>query len=275
MSESQGYIVCGWYTPDYAKWVRGLADSLDKLRIEYDFVSVPKIAGGWERNTMRKPAQILAAMNRHPDKVIVFLDVDCEVLAPLDALASIKGDVGFHMRCKYRKSGLPRMAIRSGTIVVKPTPMAVRFIHAWVAAGKCAPRGSVDQRTLPMAIAATPGLAIEFLDGRYCAVAADHVATPAILHDSASRKMPKISSTMRSLYALLWRWRQLKTPMPPSASAHVPPAGYWVLPDGMRCRCQMEWMTADGRFWCCASDPVINMRPNRNASPMITSEKSL
>ena len=43
-------------------------------------------------------------MDRHPDKVIVLLDVDCRVLGDLSPLAEIGGDVGFYVRTKYRRS---------------------------------------------------------------------------------------------------------------------------------------------------------------------------
>ena len=42
---------------------------------------------------MAKAQHILAAMNRHPDEVIVWLDVDCIVHGDLSPLADIRGDV--------------------------------------------------------------------------------------------------------------------------------------------------------------------------------------
>ena len=199
------YIVCGWYTPDYAKWAHPLRDNLDRLGIDHDFVEVEKLDGGWEHNTMRKPGQILAAMYRHPNRTIVFLDVDCAVLEPLDALAGINDDVAVHFRCKMLKDGTPRLNTRSGTLVINPTRKAAEFVAVWHNLSVNAPRGCVDQRTLPMAIATTPGLSMHVLDVRYCAVPSDGASKPVILHDSASRATAKVPSFMRRLYHLAKR----------------------------------------------------------------------
>jgi len=105
----QSTIVAGWFTPDYSHYLPPLRASLDRFGHEHDFVAVSPASGGRERNTMRKPAQILAAMDRHPNRAIVFLDVDCEVLAPLDALAEIKSDVAVHFMVDRRSRGYGRM----------------------------------------------------------------------------------------------------------------------------------------------------------------------
>lgn len=196
-------IVAGWYTEDYAHWLPRLRASLDKFGHEHDFVEVHKAAGGWERNTMRKPAQILAAMDRHPNRTIVFLDVDCEVLDPLDGLAGISADVAMHFRCRYMRDGTPRLNARSGTMVFRPTAGARSLVERWALLSLNAPRGAVDQRTLPMAIATTPGASVAVLDVRHCAVPNDRVSDPVILHDSASRSIVKIPSWKRTLNAMM------------------------------------------------------------------------
>lgn len=192
-------IACGWYTPDYAPWLDPLLASLERFGVEHDFVEVNKVSGGWERNTMRKPTMILDAMRRHRGRAIVFLDVDCIVAGPLSDLENIRGDVAARFRCKYMRDGTPRLTARSGTLVVRPTPKAEEFVDRWVDISNAAPRGSVDQRTLPMAIARTPGLSVETLDGSYCAVPSDGIPNPVILHDSASRNVRKISKWGRYL----------------------------------------------------------------------------
>ncbi len=107
-------IVCGWFTPDYRHWADKLIASLDAVGAPHDIVEVPKLPGTWEANTMAKSAQLLAAMDRHPDKCIAFLDVDCRVLGDLSPLAGIGGGVGFYMRTKWRRSGGMRFGARSG-----------------------------------------------------------------------------------------------------------------------------------------------------------------
>lgn len=63
-----------------------------------DIVEVPRPAGSLEAVTLLKPAQLLAAMDRHPGKVIVFLDAYCAVRGQLDELATITSDVSFYGR---------------------------------------------------------------------------------------------------------------------------------------------------------------------------------
>ena len=153
---SAPFIVCAWHTPDYRPWADKLTASLDAIGAPYDIVEVPKLPGTWEANTMAKPGQLLAAMDRHPSEVIVFLDVDCEVLGDLSPLAGITGDVAFYIRTKYRRSGGMRFGARSGTVVVRPTPAARRYVEAWADAGRDAPWGDVDQTTQMIAMGRVP-----------------------------------------------------------------------------------------------------------------------
>ena len=60
------WIVCGWFTPDYRCWADKLITSLDAVGAPHDIVEVPKLPGSWEANTLAKPAQLLAAMDRIP-----------------------------------------------------------------------------------------------------------------------------------------------------------------------------------------------------------------
>ena len=154
---SAPFIVCAWHTSDNRPWADKLIASLEAVGAPYDVVEVPKFAGTWEANTMAKPGQLLAAMDRHPNEVIVFLDVDCEVLGDLSPLAGIAGDAGFYVRTKYRRSGGMRFGARSGTVVVRPTPAARRYVEAWADAGRDAPWGDVDQTTQMIAMGARPG----------------------------------------------------------------------------------------------------------------------
>ena len=90
-------MVCGFYTADYRRWLGPLVASLDRLGEAHDFALAEKAGQMWETNTMAKARHILAAMERHPDEVIVWLDVDCIVHGDLSPLADIRGDVAFRM----------------------------------------------------------------------------------------------------------------------------------------------------------------------------------
>ncbi|PPD07169.1 MAG: hypothetical protein CTY28_10325 [Hyphomicrobium sp.] len=181
------YIVCGWYTSDYRHWLDTLIPSLEAHGAPHDFVEVAKAAGGWERNTMRKPAQIAAAFDRHPETTVIFIDVDCTVLSPLDELAGISGDIGVYIRTRFRSNGEPKLGPRSGTMVFQPTIGARRFVEAWIAEGRNAANYGVDQDSLAVALGRVPGLSVTTLGVEWCAVPADKCPAPKILHDSASR----------------------------------------------------------------------------------------
>ena len=203
MDAGQPYIVCGWYTPDYAAWADKLIASLDAHGIPHDFVECPKLPGSWEANTMAKPAQLLAAMDRHPSKCIVFLDVDCTVLGDLAPLAGIGGDVGFYMRTKWRRSGGMRFGARSGTVVVRPTAKARAYVYAWIDAAAEAPWGDVDQSAQMIAMGRAPSTSFTMLGLEWCATFEDDATAPVILHDSASRGVRKITRLQRRLRRLL------------------------------------------------------------------------
>ena len=104
------------------------------------------MVGQWEANTMRKPHEVAKALDRHPDKVVIFIDVYCVVHGALDALAGIRGDVAFYVRTKYRRNGGMRFGTRSGTLVFRPTDMARAFVANWIAAAKGPPGSRAPHR---------------------------------------------------------------------------------------------------------------------------------
>lgn len=194
------YVVCGWYTPDYAQRAKALIESLDRLGEPHDFEAVAAMSGGWERNTMRKPAQIARAMRQHPGKVVIFMDVDCLALESLAPLAETRGDVAVHLMAGKRSRGYGRLFGRSTVMVFLPTTHALALVATWVRLSADAPRGQVDQHTLTDAIARTPGLVVEHLDPRWCAMDKDRVSNPAIVHAGAARGAVKIPSWLRWVY---------------------------------------------------------------------------
>lgn len=198
-------VVCGWHTPDYRPWTEKLVASLDAMGLPHDIVEVPAIAGSWEQKTLAKPTQILAAMDRHPGKVILFLDVDCVVVRGVTHLASIIGDVGFYIATKFRRAGGTRFRVRSGTVVVRPTAAARHYIEAWAKACSMSPWGVPDQTAQMVAMGWSPGVSITVLGVEDCATEGDRVAAPNILHDSASRGVRKSQKWQRVLRYLIGR----------------------------------------------------------------------
>jgi hypothetical protein len=203
------YVVCGFYTPDYRCWWDALRPTLERHGASHDFVEVSKRAGGWERNTMCKAHEVMRAMKRHPAKTIVFLDVDCEVRAPLDELvASVHADVAIHLRVKRRRSGEVKWgACRSGTLVLRPTVGAAAFVDKWIAESDASPPGSVDQDAAMFAIINERACSFQSLPGTYCAVRTDRLERPVIFHSSASATTMKVTALQRRLRFLQWRWK--------------------------------------------------------------------
>jgi len=220
MQPMTDYAICGWYTPDYAHWKDRLVANLEGLGLEGDFVEVERPAAGWEKITMLKAAQVLAAMDRHPGKTVIFLDVDCLVVNKdkLLELANIEGDVGFYLRTKFRRNGGIRWATRSGTLVIRPTQAARQFIEAWRRLSDAAPGYSVDQDSLAVAMGKSP-VSMTFLDVRYCAVPSDNLPDPWVFHDSASKGVRKVKKIER-LFARLFRKRINHSGLDAAAFSH-------------------------------------------------------
>ena len=203
---TRDFIVCGWFTPDYRHWWNTLRKNLDEIGAPHDFVEVRKSDGGWEANTMRKPHEILAAMDRHPDTTIIFLDVDCTVpggIEGLSELASIPGDVGIYLRTKWKPHGSPWIGTRTGTMVFKPTAAARLFVERWCEASLTAPRHCTDQDSVRHAFGGVPGLSVTFLDQRYCALPKDNHPAPVILHNNAP-KQGKSTRLQKIIGRLAW-----------------------------------------------------------------------
>ena len=193
------YAVCGWYTPDYQNWETKLRESLIRHAQPHDLVPVEKDpAACWEATTMRKAREVLKALNRHPAKTVIFIDVDCCVEGDLSPLTRLRADVAFFFHPRRRRSGHAKAHIRSGTMVFKPTAEARRFVERWVAISDRPEYGDVDQDALLLAID-TPGVLFEQLDVKWCCTKSDRCSSPVIVHDSASKSLPKISSSKRRL----------------------------------------------------------------------------
>jgi hypothetical protein len=171
------WIVCGWYTPDYEHWFKRLEQSLIEHQAPYDFQSVPKIAGGWERNTCRKAGFVLDALDRHPGKIVIFLDVDCVVTGDLGALANLPCDIALNFSVLRKKRRINLVPL-TGHMVIHPTVKARALIEAWKESSRDSEFGLQDQETLALAMGAEDGV-----DGAHIMRL---TGNGLIAHDSAS-----------------------------------------------------------------------------------------
>ena len=199
------YVVCGFYTPDYRGWFDHLRTSLDLHAQPHDFVVVPKLRGGWEVNTLTKAFHVLDAMSRNPDKTVIWLDVDCTVRGDLSPLAILPGDICLPFAIKSRRGRAVNLRAHSGTMVIKPNERAKRFTRAWAEHSSQMPFGDDDEAALALTIVQCPDVAITNLDRKWFGTGGDQNRN-IIVHDYASREMPKVRKLFRFLH------RHLGTP---------------------------------------------------------------
>ena len=171
------WIACGWYTPDYKHWFNKLEWSLIDHGSPYDFRAVPKLDGGWERNTCRKAGFVLDALDRHPGKTIIFLDVDCIVTGDLGALASLPCDIALNFAVLQKKRRINLVPL-TGHMVINPTAKARALMDIWEKISRDSEFGLQDQETLALAMGEEDGV-----DGAHIMRI---TAKGIIVHDSAS-----------------------------------------------------------------------------------------
>ncbi len=201
MASESDFIICGWYTPDYAPWANNLIQNLDDLELPHDFIAVPSLSGGWEKITMGKAAHVLAAIDRNPGKTIIFLDVDCEVIRAdkVRELVQVDGDVAFYLKTRFRRAGgsngKPGRARSSFNRL-----RGAEFVDVWRDISALAPIYSIDQDSLAVAMGRVPGCVFHILDLRHCAMAYDKVTDARIfqLVQSHSRYRKRANGSVGS-----------------------------------------------------------------------------
>lgn len=194
MSE-KAYIACGWYTPDYAHWFKKLEKILIMHGTPYDFRAAPKLPGGWERNTCRKAGYILDALDRYPDKTVIFLDVDCVITSDLDSLVGLSCDVALAFdvaRHKRRVNFIPA----TGHLILNPTPKTRELMEVWLKISENPGFGVHDQETITLALGEVENLRLMNIG---------KTAGGVILHDSASKAacVQKVTGRQRFKHKLL------------------------------------------------------------------------
>ncbi len=94
-----GVIVCSFYTPDeyYGGHARELREQLDNLGIAHELLEITKAPGeDWADITRRKIGFIRSVCEKHPDKKVFWIDVDCRINYLPDYIANSTADlIGF------------------------------------------------------------------------------------------------------------------------------------------------------------------------------------
>lgn len=188
--DTSPWLVCGYFTPDYSHWAEVLAASLRTHDAPYHLFAIAQ-AGGWEANSRQKPMAILKAMDRYTDKVIVWLDVDCQVHGDLSPLADLRADVAAYTRTRQPKwRRRQRYLIKSGTMVFKPTAPARAFVAAWAENAAGGERWDADQHSLLKTFGELSDVTFQRLPHTWCTVVGErHANGNAIIeHSSAARE---------------------------------------------------------------------------------------
>lgn len=122
------YVVIGFYTPNYAEIAATFRQNLDQYSVPHNLYAVEMLGNAWQIQTLRKPEIILRALDEHPDKTVIFMDVDCSVQGDLSPLLEAEGDVAIYP-LRNKRSG--RLWASSRVVVCHQTPGARRLLAAW------------------------------------------------------------------------------------------------------------------------------------------------
>lgn len=195
-------LVITYYTPGpYAEAARRLVASGQRHGVKVVATGTPDL-GAWWRNVALKPGLISAALLEN--QPVLYLDADCEIVAPLGAMEVPNAMVGVFMR----RRGAPDAEPNAGVMLLLPGQDTERFVHTWdnLAREKCHRYETGDQ-ALILEAARLTDTRIGDLPDAYNAMPADDRAGALIVHNKASRDDPALSSwkTARRLERLLVR----------------------------------------------------------------------
>lgn len=122
------YVVTGFYTPNYAEIADAFRRNLSALSIPHKLYAAEMLGESWAVQTFRKPHFALRALDEHPDKTVIIMDVDCIVRGDLAPLLDLECDVALYPAVR-KKTKQPTTSTR--VVVIHQTPGARRLITAW------------------------------------------------------------------------------------------------------------------------------------------------
>lgn len=179
-------LVVSYYTVDtpYQDLVPAFRASCERLGLDAEIVGVAS-RGSWEANCASKPRVCAEALRRHR-RPILFVDIDAEVVAPLDALRGLDADVALHRWHDWE--------FASGTVFLNDTPGGLAVVDAWQQRCEQAP-DVWDQvhldRVWERLVTEMP-LHTRWLPGSYCAIVGPGrppTAADVIRHHQASHAL--------------------------------------------------------------------------------------
>jgi len=122
------YIVTGFYTPNYAEIAETFRHNLKEHSIPHKIYAVDMLGETWQVQPLRKPEIALRALDEHPDRSVILMDVDCSVQGDLSPLLEPRCDVAVYpLRNKRRGS----LSASTRVVVVHQTVNARHLLTAW------------------------------------------------------------------------------------------------------------------------------------------------
>jgi len=183
------WLVSGWFTPDYRPLAAKLAANLDAQGAPYHLFAKEKHPRGWDAT--RKASVVLEAMDAHPGKTLVLMDVDCIVGGDLAPLTQFEGDIA--VAVKARPSPLWRgvvITLGSRVVAFRPTAKARSFVSEWHQLCGQSKTGSAED-AMAWAYVRRPDVSYILLDPRYEGREVDagyNASDIVIWHESAHEK---------------------------------------------------------------------------------------
>jgi hypothetical protein len=184
------WIVIGWFTPNYRPLAEKFAENLNEHLIPFHLYAKPNLGKEW--NTTQKPKVVLEAMKEYPDKTLILMDVDMEILENIHPVTEFHGDVGIAMFARSMHKGRKikhwlAVECSSRVVVFKPTTKAKRFVERW--AQRIANSDfNHDEYNMMWAFLDSPDIRFSYIDERYSGREVNTLPGAIIVHHSAHDK---------------------------------------------------------------------------------------
>lgn len=182
-------VFVSFYTDAYERLADNLREGLVRYGLPYR-IQRREDQGSWVQNCAYKPKYLWQMLNAYPDRAIVWLDADAELLASPDVFRGrLECDVAVHY---HRRPNRNRsLEVLSGTVYLAPTYKARLLVDRWVEECEMHP-GTWDQRALQRALGGVEGLDVLDLPVEYVFIHDTHreqypKKQPVILHRQHSR----------------------------------------------------------------------------------------
>lgn len=183
------YIAYYTHNTPYEHEAKKLRESLERFELPYEITSIPSF-GSWQANTHYKAIFIQNMLYRHPERPLVYLDVDAVVKSYPLLFEELSCDIAAH---RYTSPTRPKGELLSGTLYIAPTDNCKKLIQLWRYINQEYP-SHWEQTNLSLAIQFMPDITFFELPPAYCQIydLMKDRGEPVIEHFQASRQNKNI-----------------------------------------------------------------------------------